>query len=102
MATAPQPADWSTGQFVSNDENPSAVPHESLSTALADMVARVKGTDPTENGFRLYEFIDPESLDTLYEHSKRWEASDWRLEFSTGEERVVVRSDGFIRVRRST
>lgn len=99
MATSQRPPQWSTGQFVSNGTG-SELPIESLSTVLADMIARMKGVDPTEDGFRLYEYLDPEAVDTLYEHSRRWEDSSWRLEFEAGGDTVTVRSDGFIRVKR--
>lgn len=100
MASSPQTQTWSKGQFVTNDAS-SPLPREALSTVLADMIARMKGVDPTDNGFRLYEYMDPEAIDAIYEHSRRWGNAEWRLEFDTGEMSVVVRSDGFIRVRRT-
>lgn len=98
MATSQHAPQWSTAQFVSN-EGISTLPREPLSTVLADMIARKRGVDPTQDGFRLYEYLNPEAVDALFEHSNRWEESSWRLEFDTGDETVVVRSDGFIRVR---
>ena len=99
MASTQSGVQWSAGNVASNGQEHQLFT-ESLSTVLADLIARMKGTDPTENGFRLYEYIDPEAVDDLHAHSRRKEDSSWRLEFDTGAETVIVRSDGFIRVRR--
>lgn len=96
MATSEEPRPRTTAQFVSNP-GATSLPRESLSTALAAMVARAKGADPTE-GFRLYEYVDPEALDALFDHSRRWADASWRLEFEAGEETIVVDSDGGIEV----
>lgn len=96
MAISEEPRPRTTGQFVSN-EGATSLPRESLSTALAAMVARAKGADPTEE-FRLYEYVDPEALDALFEHSRRWADASWQLEFEAGDETIVVGSDGTIEV----
>lgn len=61
------------------------------------MLAKVKGVEPTQEGFNLFEYVDPDAMDALREHAERHENAAWRLEFEAGEELVVVRSDGFIR-----
>lgn len=100
MATAQQPPGMTTGQFISNGTD---TPYfgESLSTAMADMIARMKGVEPTHEGFRLYEYLNPDAVDSLFEHANRHEEASWKLTFNTGDQAVVVRSDGFIRVRRT-
>lgn len=99
MATAPQVPAWTTEPTAPQaDESP--LPRDQLSTILADMMARIRGEDPTTDGFRLYEFINPEALDALHEHSQRHEESTWELELETNDARVTIRSDWFIRVRR--
>lgn len=70
---------------------------ESLSTVLAEMLAKMKGVEPTQAGFHLYEYIDPDAMDALTEHGKRHENATWQLEFEAGDVAVVVRSDGVIR-----
>lgn len=70
---------------------------EALSTILAEMLAKMKRVEPTQEGFNLYEYIDPDAMDALHKHAKRHEDVDWRLEFEAGDQSVVVRSDGFIR-----
>ncbi len=84
------------GQYVSRDIG-IRLPRETLSTAIAGMIAMQLGVEPTNGDFRLYEHIDPEALDMLYEHARQREDASWRLEFAVGDETVVVRSDGFIR-----
>lgn len=84
------------GQYVSRDIG-IPLPRETLSTAVAGMVALKLGVEPTDGDFRLYEHLDPEALDMLYEHARRREGASWRLEFAVGDETVVVRSDGVIR-----
>lgn len=83
------------GQYVSRDIGV-PLPRETLSTAVAGIVARKLGVEPTDGDFRLYEHLDSEALDMLYDHAKRREDASWRLEFAVGEETVIVSSDGVI------
>lgn len=73
---------------------------ESLSTILAEMLAKMRRVEPTQEGFRLYEFLDPEALDALYEHAQHHDQATWQLEIQACEETVRVRSDGVIRISR--
>lgn len=114
MASSPHPATWSAGesdahsgrkavgagQFVSNG-SPGSGSRESLSTVLAEIVAKTKGIDPTDSEFRLYEHLDTEALDAMYDHARRQAAVSWHLEFTIGDETVHVRSDGSIEVTRT-
>lgn len=97
MATSPRPPARTLGQFVWTTEG-SPLPRDSLSTAIADMVARRRGDDPTDDGFRLYDHLDPDALDALYAHARRHGDTSWCLEFSLGDASVVVRSDGVVQL----
>lgn len=97
MATSSRPPSRTLGQFVWTNDG-SSLPRDSISTAIADMVARRRGVDPTDDDFRLYDFLDPDALDDLYAHSRRHGDASWRLEFDLGEEAVVVRSDGVVQL----
>lgn len=97
MATSSRPPSETLGQFVLSTSG-SALPRASLSTAIADMLARRRGVDPTDDGLRLYDHLDPDALDDLYEHSRRHEDASWRLEVGLGDQRLVVRSDGVVRL----
>lgn len=120
MAISPPPATWtigetdstvddsfpliesaSSGQFVSRDAGVS-FPRETLSTALAAIVASTKGLDPTDEGFRLYEHLEPDALDSLYDHAQRRDGANWQLEFHVGADTVRVDSDGGIDVARDS
>lgn len=96
MAISQQP----TSQSSERVAQPEVVPThhgESLSTVLAEMLAKMKGVEPTRAGFHLYEYIDPDAMDALTEHAKRHDDTTWQLEFEAGDVAVVVRSDGVIR-----
>ena len=97
MATSSRPASKTLGQFVWSNPG-STRPHESLSTALADMVARCRGVDPLDEEFRLFDYLDPDAVDDLYEHARRHPATEWRLECNLGDQRLEVRSDGVVRI----
>lgn len=96
MAISQQPPSWSSDQSVPTGVGASH-DSESLSTILAEMLAKMKGIEPTQEGFHLYEYLDPDGMDALHEHAQRHEDVTWRLEFEAGDQSVIVRSDGFIR-----
>lgn len=96
MAISQQPSFWSTDHASPSDAAPSH--HEdSLSTVLAEMLAKMKGVEPTQEGFHLYEYINPDAIDALNRHAEGHENTNWQLEFEAGDVSVVVRSDGVIR-----
>lgn len=105
MASAPQQPSGGLGpsthrpigQLVSNSTS-TAVPREELSTVVADIIALMQGDEPTESGFQLYEHIDPEALDRLFDHACRHEGINWHLEFDIGGETVVIESNGFVSI----
>lgn len=70
---------------------------ESLSTILAEALSARHGGGPTDGSLRLYEHIDTEALDCLFEHAKRFDEAEWTLSFDIGDESVIVHSSGFVR-----
>lgn len=86
------------GQVVSNGPSPYAA--ESLSTFLAQVVARLHGVDPTGDELRLYDHLDPEALDDLFEHAMSHARTSWKFEVEIGPETIVIDSDGFVRLAR--
>ena len=98
LAAAAEAEDRTLGQVVSN--GPAPYPTESLSTFLARLVARVHGVEPTDETFRLYDLVDTEALDDLFDHAMTHARSSWRFELEVGPETVVVDSDGFVRLAR--
>jgi hypothetical protein len=68
----------------------------SLSTTVINAVAAAEGVDPTHRDLQLYDAIDLEALDSLFEHRSRGDR--WRFEFGVRDLRVVVDGDGRIAV----
>ena len=67
-----------------------------LSATVIEAVAAAKGVDPTDCDLKLYEAVDLEALDALFEGRSR--DGRWRFEFSIGDHLVVVEGDGRITV----
>lgn len=86
------------GQLVS--DGPAPATSESLSTFVAELVARLQGRAPTEADLRLYDHVDPEAVDDLFEHAMTHEDASWRLELDVGPETLVIGSDGVVRLVR--
>lgn len=82
------------GQLVSNDEH--GLLSESLSTLLADLLARMHDIEPTDGRFQLYNHVDPDALDDLFQHAQSHDAASWRFELDVGEETIVIDSDGYV------
>lgn len=95
MAISQQPSFWSSDHVPEAGVTPTHY-EDSLSTAIAEMLAKMKGVEPTQEGFHLYEYINPDAIDALNEHAKGHENAAWQLEFEAGDVSVVVRSDGFM------
>lgn len=67
-----------------------------LSETIIDAVATAEGVDPMDCDLELYEAVDLEALDALFEH--RRPGSHWRFEFSIDGYLVVVDGDGTVTV----
>ncbi|WP_135829880.1 HalOD1 output domain-containing protein [Halorussus halobius] len=95
MATADR--NWSRGRTASvhetrHDPDDSAA----LSETVIDAVAAAEGVDPTDSDLELYQAVDLEALDVLFE--RRSGDGRWRFEFSIDDLLVVVEGAGTVRV----
>jgi hypothetical protein len=62
----------------------------SVSDAVVRALADSKDTDPLDLDVRLYDVIDPDALDAMFQSGQ---ATDRRISFSVADRRVVVESD---------
>jgi hypothetical protein len=70
---------------------------ESASEAVIRVLAAAEGVEPTELDL-LYDFVDPEALDSLLNKSVTSDGQPTVIEFGVLDYRVVVSSDGQITV----
>jgi hypothetical protein len=70
---------------------------ESPADAVVDAVAAAAGTDPLELP-PLYEFVDGDALNALFDHHDGMTDTDGLLSFQIETWNVFVRADGRIRV----
>lgn len=70
-----------------------------LSGTVIEAVAAAEGVDPTDCDLELYEAVDLEALDMLFERRSR--DGRWRFEFSIGDHLVVVEGDGTVTIYES-
>ncbi|MFB6184719.1 MAG: HalOD1 output domain-containing protein [Haloarculaceae archaeon] len=68
-----------------------------LTTEILDAVASVDDAD-VYGGQRLYDAVDPDALETLFEPVADASRSTGRLSFTVAECRVTVDADGDVRV----
>ncbi|MFC7081757.1 HalOD1 output domain-containing protein [Halorussus caseinilyticus] len=68
----------------------------SLSETIIDAVATAEDVDPTSCDLGLYEAVDLEALDTLFD--RRSADDHWRFEFAIDEFLVTVTGDGRVTV----
>ena len=67
---------------------------EPLSQAVVDAVARAEGVDPLELDAPLYEAVDPDALDALFQTEAA--AVDGRIAFQYYGYEVTVTGDGLV------
>lgn len=67
-----------------------------LSETIIFAVASAKGVDPIECDLELYDAVDLEALDALFEHHSP--DDHWRFEFSVDEYLVFVEGNGDVTV----
>ena len=67
-----------------------------ISTTIIQAVAHVEGVDPTGTDLRLYDSVDLEALDALFE--RRGTDTHWRFEFTVHDYTVIVDGDGYVTV----
>lgn len=70
-----------------------------LHVTVARAVAAARGEDPAATRDTLYDYVDPEALDRLYDHACRSDGADWEVAFTVGDHEVTLDSDGEIVVR---
>jgi hypothetical protein len=68
----------------------------SLSETVIDAIATAEGVDPMSFDLELYEAVDLEALDALFD--RRSPDGHWRFEFSVESYLVVVAGDGNVSV----
>lgn len=73
----------------------------SFSTAIVKAIAAVKNVEPSEVDVRLYDHVNPDALDALYQHADRTN-SPWELEFSITDLHITVRSTGEVKLEQIT
>lgn len=71
--------------------------HGTLSVAVAEALAAARGIEPIDLDITLYDYLDPEALDRMYERCDG-DGTTWRLEFAADRHHVIVRSDGLVAV----
>lgn len=70
----------------------------SMSVAVTEAIANVRGVDSREIGFVLADVIDPDALDRLFEEYADEYGQRWEFTFAVDGYQVTVRSDGRIRI----
>ncbi|UPV75872.1 hypothetical protein M0R89_07380 [Halorussus limi] len=68
----------------------------SISETIIEAVAAAEGVDPTDRDLQLYEAVDLEALDALFD--RRSSDGHWQFEFSVDDYLVVVTGDGNVSV----
>lgn len=88
--TTNTPSGCEFGQRVQYDRDDNEPPSIAVATALATY----HGEDVTDSSVRLYDYIDPEALDSLFVRThKGGERSNGTVVFDVGEATVTVRRD---------
>ena len=74
-------------------------PTTSVDTAITLALARVLGQEPDEMDFKLFDYIDPDAIESLFDHSVVQGTSHWAVGFTVEDLVVVIRSDGQITIK---
>jgi hypothetical protein len=72
--------------------------HNSITEAVINAVADAEGVPPEELRPTLYDVIDPDALENLYEDTERSITTDLSVTFSYGDWSVHVHSNGEVSV----
>lgn len=70
---------------------------ESVTAEIVEAIAKEEGTDSTELGFSLQDYIDTDALRLLMEHK----SSSWTLTFEVENHEIVISGDGLVQVNSS-
>jgi hypothetical protein len=71
--------------------------YETIDAAIVRALAAAEDEDPTEVDVCLYDHLNPDALDGLYDSTDP-EGTGWRFEFAAEGYDVTVRSDGRVSV----
>ena len=71
---------------------------KTLAVAIAEEIAAASGTEPAAPDLQLFDYIDPEALNSLHDHAATKGGATWELEFDVEDVTVTVSSDGRITV----
>ena len=71
---------------------------KTLAVAIVEEIAAASGTEPAALDVQLFDYIDPEALNSLHDHAARKNESTWELQFDVEDVEVTIRSDGRITV----
>ena len=69
---------------------------KSVTVSILEAIAVTKGKQVGELDFRLYDYLDPEALDDLVNHSHRRDQGTWKFDFSVDDVRITLHSDGHV------
>lgn len=74
------------------------VTEESVTIAVIEAIAAVEGVSPVDVDLKLYDYLDLEALDDLFNHASRRGNAMWTMEFSVEGYDVTVRDDGAVTI----
>lgn len=84
----------------SSNKNTIAGPTDQISVAVAEAIAGTTGRDPASIEPPLYDFIDPDALDSLFDSRGHAELrTEGLVVFTMASCRVTVRSTGVVTAR---
>ncbi|MFB6079717.1 MAG: HalOD1 output domain-containing protein [Haloferacaceae archaeon] len=72
--------------------------YETIDAVIVRTLADATGQDPTDVDFRLYDHLNPDALERLYEDANARDGAGWRFEFAAEGFEVTVQSDGRVSV----
>lgn len=71
--------------------------HETATIAVVEALAAARNVDATDLDLCLYDYLDPDALNRLYDHADA-DGAAWRLKLEAERFDVTVRSDGLVTV----
>lgn len=71
---------------------------DALTNAVVDVVAAVRGEEPTDITFRLYDYLDPKGLELLSNRSGTSSETTWEIHFAVEGVDVTIRSGEHVAV----
>lgn len=71
---------------------------QTVTETILIAIAEAKDIPVKDLDFRLYDYVDPESLNRLYHHSVQQDRGTWKFDFAVDDIRITVFSDGEVAV----